>query len=234
MWWGKSPRRSHSLTHSSFKDIQDICKEEDQEEEEQPQASASTSAAEKTKTPRTRKASSVFHRVRIATAAVRTFNSLQTRSSPHPRPAGEKRIVVYLTSLHVVRRTFEDCRTVQSILRGFRLWIDERDLSMDSGFLEELKSILGKEDLALPQVFIGGRYLGGVEEIQNLYETGELKQVLDGFPTAKPGVCNRCGGLRFVLCGNCNGSRKYYSEKGGFRICFLCNENGLVRCPSCC
>ncbi|KAI3806283.1 hypothetical protein L1987_22182 [Smallanthus sonchifolius] len=47
-------------------------------------------------------------------------------------PGAEKRVVLYMTSLRVVRPTFEACRTVQSILRGFRVSIDERDLSMDS------------------------------------------------------------------------------------------------------
>lgn len=159
MWWGKSARRSHSLTHSSFKDIQNLCREDDDNNHQDQGGDPTPALAEKDKTLREKKSSSVFHRVRAATAAVRAFNSLQTRPGlPARPPAGEKRIVVYLTSLRVVRRTFDDCRTVQSILRGFRLSIDERDLSMDSGFLEELKSILGKKDLALPRVFIGGRY----------------------------------------------------------------------------
>lgn len=104
---------------------------------------------------------------------------------------------------------------------------------MHSGFLEELKGILGKKSLALPRVFIGGRYVGGAEEIRQLHETGELKKIVEGFPKAEPGVCDGCGGLRFVLCSNCNGSHKCYSEKGGFRCCSVCNENGLVRCPTC-
>uniref|UniRef100_A0A5B7B2V6 Glutaredoxin domain-containing protein n=1 Tax=Davidia involucrata TaxID=16924 RepID=A0A5B7B2V6_DAVIN len=151
-------------------------------------------------------------------------------------PGAEKRIVVYFTSLRVVRRTFEDCRAVRSILRGFRVSIDERDLSMDSAFLEELQGILGREDkakLTLPRVFIGGRYIGGDEEIRQLNETGELKKFVEGLPAAEPGVCEGCGGYRFILCDECSGSHKCYSEKGGFRSCTECNENGLIRCPSC-
>lgn len=149
--------------------------------------------------------------------------------------------MVYFTSLRVVRPTFEDCRTVRSILRGFRVPLDERDLSMDSGFLEELQRILGGGDgsspaVALPRVFIGGRYVGGREEVQQLHESGELKKFVDGMPAAEPGVCEVCGGYRFVLCDDCNGSHKCYAGKGcggGFRCCAACNENGLVRCPSC-
>ncbi|KAF5446672.1 hypothetical protein F2P56_032281 [Juglans regia] len=151
-------------------------------------------------------------------------------------PGAEKRIVVYFTSLRVVRSTFDDCKSVRSILRGFRVSIDERDLSMDSGFLTELQQILGGQSqskLSLPRVFIGGRYVGGAEEIRQLHEAGELRKLVEGLPAAEPGVCDVCGGYRFVLCDECYGSHKLFTEKSGFKSCTACNENGLIRCPSC-
>lgn len=163
----------------------------------------------------------------------------QRPGSPVSIPgADSNRIVVYFTSLRVVRSTFEDCKAVRSILRGFRVRIDERDLSMDSSFMAELQAILGggggqKGKLALPRVFIGGRYVGSAEEVRQLNEIGELKKLVEGVPAAEPGVCDACGGYRFVLCGECDGSHKLYSEKSGFRSCTDCNENGLVKCPSC-
>ncbi|KAJ6812498.1 uncharacterized protein M6B38_323975 [Iris pallida] len=182
----------------------------------------------------TRRAS-IFHRVRIASAAVRTWKSLPGAGAACGGAGADKRIVVYYTSLRVVRKTFEDCRAVVSILRGFRVAVDERDLSMDSGFLGELKGILGKKQLSLPRVFIGGRYIGGAEEVQQLHESGELKRFVEGVPPAEARSCQGCGGIRFVLCGACNGSHKYYhSEKAAFRTCNSCNENGLIRCPDCC
>lgn len=241
MWhpWAKSTVRIHAASPktnfscSSFKDIQHLCKDEI---DAQPS-----------------KKSSIFHRVRVATAVLRTWSAQaaqheepneasaleepQTPSEPLISiPGAESRIVVYFTSLRVVRSTFEDCRVVRSILRGFRVSMDERDLAMDSGFLEELQGILGQNKLTLPRIFIGGRYIGGAEEIKNLHEIGELKKFVEGLPPAEPGVCERCGGYRFFLCHECNGSHKCYSEKdetGGFKSCSGCNENGLVRCPSC-
>lgn len=107
---------------------------------------------------------------------------------------------------------------------------------MDSRFLDELQQIFGKSrhSLTLPRVFIGGEYIGGADEIRRLHENGELKKLIIGrFPVVGPGVCDDCGGHRFVLCEECNGSRKVYFEKSGFRICTECNENGLIRCSSC-
>lgn len=53
------------------------------------------------------------------------------------------KLVVYFTSLRGVRKTYEDCGHVRVILKGLGVKIDERDVSMHSGFKEELKELLG-------------------------------------------------------------------------------------------
>ncbi|XP_038706001.1 uncharacterized protein At5g39865 [Tripterygium wilfordii] len=247
-WSSKSTVRIHNTSSpstafscSSFKDIQHLCTED---------PSASNPCSSTAKRP-----SNIFHRVRVANSLIRAWSSLPSVVSesksgpqnaspvinktpqPEPRiaiPGADKRIVVYFTSLRVVRTTFEDCRSVRSILRGFRVSIDERDLSMDSRFLNELQEILGGEGkLTLPRVFIGGEYMGGAEEIRQLHEAGELKKFVEGLPAAELGICELCGGYGFVPCDECNGSHKLYAEKTGFKSCTACNENGLTRCPSC-
>lgn len=177
----------------------------------------------------------IYHRNRCAKKLLRSLSNAADREI---RIRGaEKSVVVYFTSLRVIRRTFDDCSAVRSILRAFRVPIDERDLSMDSGFMGELRRILGeseKSELTLPRVFTGGRYLGGADEVRRLHESGELKKYLEGLPPADPGTCRACGGYGFRLCQECNGSRKCYRGKlGGFRSCTSCNENGLLRCASC-
>eukprot|EP00257_Ricinus_communis_P013331 XP_015570746.1 uncharacterized protein At5g39865 [Ricinus communis] len=151
-------------------------------------------------------------------------------------PGTEDRIVVYLTSLRGIRRTYEDCYAVRMIFRGFRVCVDERDISMDSAYKKELQSVLGEKNASLPQVFIRGNHVGGAEVIKLMFETGELAKVLDGFPRREPGfVCDRCGDVRFVPCGNCSGSRKVFDEdEGVLKRCLECNENGLIRCIDCC
>ncbi|XP_058079267.1 uncharacterized protein At5g39865-like [Magnolia sinica] len=145
------------------------------------------------------------------------------------------KILLYFTSIGGIRRTYEDCCAVRTILGGFRVPVDERDVSMDSAYRHELQSMLAKEMVALPQVFIRGKHIGGAEEIKALHETGELAKLLEGFPVRNLGfACKGCGNTRFVLCANCDGSRKVFiEEEGRLRRCSECNEHGLVRCNFC-
>ncbi|CAL0315614.1 unnamed protein product [Lupinus luteus] len=159
---------------------------------------------------------------------------LPKQDSPTPFiPETEQRVVVYYTSLRVVRPTFEACKSVLSILTGFRIRVDARDVSIDSGFTMELNRIMGQTGFTLPRVFIDGRHVGGAEEVKQLNEMGELKKMVEKLPVEDQSECHVCGGHRFVLCNVCDGSRKVYTDKIGFKACNACNENGLLRCPSC-
>jgi glutaredoxin len=172
--------------------------------------------------------------------------------SPLWPPGGERKAVVYFTSLRGVRKTFVDCCAVRSILRSYGVRLDERDVSMHAVFKAELADLLGPgfAGAALPRVFIDGQYLGGAEDVHFLHEAGELGRALEGCeaaPSRKLGymeACAACGDVRFVPCETCYGSCKIfvedddaddrYHDVGEFRRCSDCNENGLVRCPVCC
>ncbi|KAG2714341.1 hypothetical protein I3760_03G022100 [Carya illinoinensis] len=171
---------------------------------------------------------------------------------------GKDKVVVYFTSLRGVRKTYEDCCHVRVIIKGLGIRVDERDMSMHSGFKEELKELLGDEfnGGGLPRVFVGKKYIGGAEEIRRLHEDGRLEKVVeccervdDGAGVGGPGLaCEACGDIRFVPCETCSGSCKIYYERDeeeeeecgdeegeyGFQRCPDCNENGLIRCPICC
>ncbi|XWS65809.1 hypothetical protein CRYUN_Cryun05aG0145500 [Craigia yunnanensis] len=218
---GNSTKSPSHFSCSSFKDINAILKEEEDSQLYPPSS----------------KRPCIFHRVKLSTSVLRAWAHRHAPPSSQASitlPDADKRVIVYLTSLRVVRKTFGDCKSVRSILRGFRVPIDERDLSLDSNFLDELQGIIGPKSFTLPLVFIGGRYIGGADEVKQLHECGELKKLIDGLPlVVGSSVCNLCEGLRFVLCHQCNGSHKIYSEKSGFRSCPDCNANGLIRCPSC-
>lgn len=107
---------------------------------------------------------------------------------------------------------------------------------MDSIFQDELQKIFGTNKVVLPKVFIGGRYIGGVEEIMKLHESDELRKLICELPPSdeKFGkICDLCRGWRFIMCNKCNGSHKIFLEESGFTSCMDCNAQGLVRCISC-
>ncbi|GKV31820.1 hypothetical protein SLEP1_g40483 [Rubroshorea leprosula] len=89
-------------------------------------------------------------------------------------PGGENAVVIYTTTLRGIRKTFEDCNTVRSILESHCIQIFERDISMDSGFKEELRRLMGTKEVKVPILFVKGRLIGGVEEVVKMEEEGKL------------------------------------------------------------
>ncbi|XP_027182730.1 protein lap4 [Coffea eugenioides] len=164
------------------------------------------------------------------------FNPLNDFPEMCP-PGGEESVVIYTTSLGGVRRTFEDCNKVRLIMESHRFVFDERDVSLHGEFLKELRELLG-EGVSVPRMFVKGRYVGGVDEVVNLNETGRLGRILN-WARVERGVgrlgCEGCGGARFVPCLDCGGSCKVLvgDDKKEKERCPSCNENGLVLCPAC-
>ncbi|PPS12891.1 hypothetical protein GOBAR_AA07730 [Gossypium barbadense] len=149
-------------------------------------------------------------------------------------PGGEDSVVFYTTSLRGIRKTFEDCSSMRFVLDSLKILVQERDVSMDMEFREELWRILGGR-VVPPKLFIKGRYIGGADEVFRLHEQGKLKKLLEGIPSNC--LCTDCASMRFLVCSNCSGSRKVFTEKQGDELCMKCpdyNENGLVKCPVCC
>ncbi|CAK7328025.1 unnamed protein product [Dovyalis caffra] len=169
------------------------------------------------------------------------------------------KLIVYFTSLRGVRKTYEACCHVRVILKSLGVRVDERDVSMHSGFKEELRELMGERFSGggLPRVFIGRKYIGGAEEIRRMHEEGQLEKMAEGCEMLDDGggggvggACEACGDIRFVPCETCSGSCKIYYEcddeeqeeleegeesgEYGFQRCPDCNENGLIRCPICC
>ncbi|KAI4387545.1 hypothetical protein MLD38_005371 [Melastoma candidum] len=185
-----------------------------------------------------RRLSGNSHRTEEESVEPKEIGALGNLVRPNRSPAsgGADGVVLYFTSLRGIRKTYEDCCTVRMILKGFRVHLDERDVSMHSEFKKELECALGGKMLSLPRVFIRGKYVGGTEEIKEMNEAGELAKILEGIPEGNcMSACTTCGDVRFLPCPNCDGSRKVFDEDEGLmRRCLDCNENGLIRCYECC
>ncbi|KAK9156907.1 hypothetical protein Scep_003481 [Stephania cephalantha] len=157
-------------------------------------------------------------------------------------PRGSESVILYTTSLRGIRKTFEDCNTIKFLLGSFKIVFYERDVSMHLEFREELWRILGGGRVVPPRLFIRGRYIGGADEVVGLHEQGKLLQLFRGIPRHQStSPCKECGGARFLMCFNCDGSRRLKVNDGGegeleeSRVqCPDCNENGLIVCPFCC
>jgi|UniRef100_A0A2N9ITS5 glutaredoxin domain-containing cysteine-rich protein 1 len=152
-------------------------------------------------------------------------------------PGGSESVIFYTTSLRGIRKTFEDCNSIRFLLESFKVLFYERDVSIHLEYREELWSILGGRVIP-PRLFIKGRYIGGADEVVGLHEQGKLKKLLKGIPlNLANSSCDRCANLKFVVCLNCNGSRKIFADGENDEMyirCPECNENGLVKCPICC
>ncbi|KAI4300481.1 hypothetical protein L6164_033857 [Bauhinia variegata] len=148
-------------------------------------------------------------------------------------PGGENFVVLYTTTLRGIRKTYEDCNKVRSIIASYCIQMFERDISMDSGLREELRKLMESKEVKVPLLFIRGRLIGGVDEVMKLEEEEKLGILFDGIPRALGG-CEGCGGVRFVMCMKCNGSCKVLDEEQKKTLkCGQCNENGLIQCPVC-
>ena len=90
----------------------------------------------------------------------------------------------------------------------------------------------------LPQLYLNGQRIGSLAEMKALNEDGQLSARLDEFRMeyiydAGEVDCAACGGKRFVVCATCSGTKRGRIMFGKAMKCAMCNENGLMACPSC-
>ncbi|KAJ8770507.1 hypothetical protein K2173_017998 [Erythroxylum novogranatense] len=135
----------------------------------------------------------------------------------------ENRIVLYFTSSQLIRRTYDNCHEVRMIFRALQVLVDERNTDAMPEYTKELKSVL-KQNFSLPQVFIKGKCIGGVDVIKEMNENGKLRSLVEGFPVRnRPSYCNTCGEVTMVDCPYCKSGKN----------CSKCEGRGMIPCPAC-
>jgi glutaredoxin 3 len=80
--------------------------------------------------------------------------------------------------LYAVARS-RACRRARRLLRRKGYAFEEVDVGADEGLLVSLSAATGKK-LLLPLVFLGGRLVGGLDEIQALEHSGDLDRLVRG------------------------------------------------------
>ncbi|XP_072040489.1 glutaredoxin domain-containing cysteine-rich protein 1-like [Amphiura filiformis] len=150
------------------------------------------------------------------------------------------KIIIYTTSMRIVRQTFDDCQFVRKLFQNHRVRFEERDLFMNIEYQRELQERLGEDQpITLPIVFIDGALIGDVERLEELNESGQLRKILERFEKFNPtSNCATCGGFRYTPCTTCNGSKKSllrnnWTDHFHALRCTYCDDNGLQRCRDC-
>ncbi|WZZ71759.1 hypothetical protein YC2023_083129 [Brassica napus] len=93
---------------------------------------------------------------------------------------------MYFTSLRGIRKTYEDCCCVRTVLRGYQVAVEELQIAVSE-----------EKPVCLPQVLIRGVHVGGMEEIKKLNVGGKLGEMLKGLPVCESvGACACCGDPR--------------------------------------
>uniref|UniRef100_A0A0K2TM56 Glutaredoxin domain-containing protein n=1 Tax=Lepeophtheirus salmonis TaxID=72036 RepID=A0A0K2TM56_LEPSM len=110
----------------------------------------------------------VKNRVR---AGIATFLQEKKVKNYVDREAG--RVVVYLSTLGVIRETWARCFEVRKILRTLMVKAEEKDVFMSRDNQIELMERMRTSEVRLPQVFVEGQYLGDADIIMRMNETVE-------------------------------------------------------------
>ncbi|XP_014665024.1 PREDICTED: uncharacterized protein LOC106807247 [Priapulus caudatus] len=181
----------------------------------------------------------VRNRVR---AGIETFKNRgqQDGTKKNYEELEKNKVVIYTTSLRVVRSTFDNCEKTRNIFRTLMVRFDERDLCVNEEAQEELRERQEVETLPeIPQVFLNGELIGGADTVEQLNESGFLRQMLKDFKKVIATTsCEQCGGFAFLPCHACSGSKKsmhrnHFTEEFHALRCTMCDDNGLVRCVTC-
>ncbi|XP_053616110.1 glutaredoxin domain-containing cysteine-rich protein CG31559-like [Plodia interpunctella] len=177
----------------------------------------------------------VKNRVR---AGIATFLQMQsTTKSYKEKDAGK--VVVYTTTMGIVRSTYQRCVLVKKILRNLLVKYEERDVFMSTEYQDEIRDRMRSDQILVPQLFVEGHHIGDADTVEKLNESGELRKMLK--PYKSPDACNTCqicGGFRLLPCRICNGSKKslhrnHFTAEFVALKCMNCDEVGLVRCDAC-
>ncbi|KAK8913980.1 hypothetical protein KSP39_PZI023406 [Platanthera zijinensis] len=69
----------------------------------------------------------------------------QTSPQWQTSPCGRGKLAMYFTSSRVVRKTIEDCSKARIIVQGYRFLTNDRDVSIQKGFKDELQGLSAKD-----------------------------------------------------------------------------------------
>lgn len=79
------------------------------------------------------------------------------------------KVVLYTTTMGIVRDTYQRCLQVRKILRTHLVKFVERDVFMSREVQKEIRERLGTDAISVPQLFVEGNLIGvGFQSFINL------------------------------------------------------------------
>lgn len=177
----------------------------------------------------------VKNRVR---AGIATFLQINSNVKNYKEKEMGK-VVVYSTTMGILRDTYQACNRVKQILRTLLVKFEERDVFMSNEYQSEIRERMKCDQVLVPQVFVDGQHIGDAETVEKLNESGELRRIMKPFKSMDACIpCKMCGGYRLLPCSVCNGSKKsvhrnHFTTEFVALKCMNCDEVGLVKCTSC-
>ncbi|KAK9681231.1 Glutaredoxin [Popillia japonica] len=102
----------------------------------------------------------VKNRVRAGIATFLQINS--TAKNYKEKDAGK--VVVYTTTMGIVRETYHTCQKVKQILRTLLVKYEERDVFMSSEYQAEIRDRMRCDQILVPQVFVDGQHVGEITQ----------------------------------------------------------------------
>ncbi|KAH8402784.1 hypothetical protein KR215_010737 [Drosophila sulfurigaster] len=178
----------------------------------------------------------VKNRVRNGIA---TFLQLQQPNAKCYKEKDLGKVVLYTTSMGVIRDTYTKCANVKQILRTLLVKFEERDVFMSVEYQAEMRQRMHASQIRVPQLYVEGQHIGDADTVERMNESGELRQLLKPYKTiASTYTCQTCGGYRLLPCPSCNGSKKsvhrnHFTAEFVALKCMNCDEVGLVKCHNC-
>lgn len=70
------------------------------------------------------------------------------------------KVVLYSTSMGIVRETYAKCANVKQILRTLLVKFEERDIFMSGEYQQEIKDRMQSLEIKVPQLFVDGQHIG--------------------------------------------------------------------------
>nr|CAD7426213.1 unnamed protein product [Timema monikensis] len=70
------------------------------------------------------------------------------------------KVVLYSTTMGVVRKTYQDCVKVKKILRNMMVKYEERDVFMSREVQSEVRDRMNSDVILVPQMFVEGQHIG--------------------------------------------------------------------------